>query len=302
MGVDVILPDMALYDTLRLYISNDAYHLVPESGGDLAQTGLGTTLIFNRRTNEITTRPTLDPPTTYDSALLVYGFFGLVSLLRSDYLIFVTSRKRVSKVLDADVYLARDFKVFPMDPSLSAKALGQSMGLHRPNEAFLLSLIKGHLYSGPFYFTYGGYDLTSRMQAQDPNDKRALFERADDRFFWNKHLQTRLIDLAENSRGVNIGAFILPVLFGFCTIKTASINSRDFIFGVISRRSRFRAGTRYFSRGIDQDGNVSNFNETEQFVVLDGPDSKGLGPVRGDVRASYAQIRGSVPIYWAEVN
>lgn len=87
-----------------------------------------------------------------------------------------------------------------------------------------------------------------------------------------------------------------------CTIKTASINSREFVFGVISRRSRYRAGTRYFSRGIDQDGNVSNFNETEQFVVLDGPDAKGVGPIRGDIRASYAQIRGSVPIYWAEVN
>ena len=87
-----------------------------------------------------------------------------------------------------------------------------------------------------------------------------------------------------------------------CTVKSASINGRDFIFGVISRRSRYRAGTRYFSRGIDPKGNVSNFNETEQFVLLDSADSKQLGPVKGDIRASYAQIRGSVPIYWAEVN
>lgn len=138
-----------------------------------------------------------------------------------------------------------------MDPSLSAKALSKSVGIHRPDETFLLSLIKGHLYSGPFYFTYGGFDLTSRMQAQDPADKRPFFERTDDRFFWNKHLQTRFIDLAHNTQGVNvsglsyrvferrnihadvaipisslrprpsyslltpqIGAFILPVLFG----------------------------------------------------------------------------------------
>ena len=87
-----------------------------------------------------------------------------------------------------------------------------------------------------------------------------------------------------------------------CEIKTATINGRDFIFGVLSRRSRYRAGTRYFSRGIDPQGNVSNFNETEQFVVLDHADSKTVGPIRGDIRASYAQIRGSVPIYWAEVN
>ena len=142
----------------------------------------------------------LDPPSSYDSAILVYGLFGLISLYKSepyilnlearhgivtpllafvaDYLIFITSRKRVSRVLDTDIYLARDFKVFPIDPSTSADAINKHAGLHRPNETFLLSLIKGHLYSGPFYYTYGGYDITSRMQAQDTiNDKRPMFER-----------------------------------------------------------------------------------------------------------------------------
>lgn len=47
---------------------------------------------------------------------------------------------------------------------------------------------------------------------------------------------------------------------------------------------------------------MSNFNETEQFIALDGPDSKGTGGTRGDIRASYVQVRGSVPLYWAEVN
>lgn len=36
--------------------------------------------------------------------------------------------------------------------------------------------------------------------------------------------------------------------------------------------------------------------------MLDHADSKTVAPIRGDIRASYAQIRGSVPIYWAEVN
>lgn len=68
--------------------------------------------------------------------------------------------------------------MFPIDPSTSADAINRTAGLHRPNETFLLSLIKGHLYSGPFYYTYGGYDITSRMQVQDTiNDKRPMFER-----------------------------------------------------------------------------------------------------------------------------
>lgn len=94
-----------------------------------------------------------------------------------------------------------------------------------------------------------------------------------------------------------------------CELKDVNINRRPLVFGLISRRSRFRAGTRYFSRGIDKDGHVSNFNETEQFALLDHPSSSSYPPtgatsgaVQGQLRYSYVQIRGSVPVYWAEIN
>lgn len=82
------------------------------------------------------------------------------------------------------------------------------------------------------------------------------------------------------------------------------MNGRPVLFGLISRRSRYRAGTRYFSRGIDRDGNVSNFNETEQILILDAQNENSLasGPLKGDIRFSYVQTRGSVPVYWAEIN
>ena len=82
--------------------------------------------------------------------------------------------------------------------------------------------------------------------------------------------------------------------------KSATINSRDLTFTLASRRNRFRAGTRYFSRGIDKEGNVSNFNETEQILLLDAPGKNGA--VQGEIRFSYVQTRGSVPVYWAEIN
>ena len=62
---------------------------------------------------------------------------------------------------------------------------------------------------------------------------------------------------------------------------------------LISRRSRYRAGTRYFRRGIDPEGHVANFNETEQ-ILLVGDES--------GTQLSFVQIRGSIPVYWAEVN
>jgi len=56
---------------------------------------------------------------------------------------------------------------------------------------------------------------------------------------------------------------------------------------LISRLSSRRAGTRFNSRGIDDDGNVSNFVETE--TVFWSPTGLCF---------SYTQVRGSVPIFW----
>ena len=58
---------------------------------------------------------------------------------------------------------------------------------------------------------------------------------------------------------------------------------------LISRLSCRRAGTRFNSRGIDDDGNVANFVETE--TVFYHPSSLCF---------SYSQVRGSVPLFWEQ--
>lgn len=74
---------------------------------------------------------------------------------------------------------------------------------------------------------------------------------------------------------------------------------------LISRRSRFRAGTRYFRRGIDHEGHVANFNETEQILLIEPLSAPGGPRSSGDnfaSKLSFVQIRGSVPLFWAEVS
>ena len=89
-------------------------------------------------------------------------------------------------------------------------------------------------------------------------------------------------------------------------LRSAVVNNRDLLFLLISRRSRHRVGTRYFTRGIDIQGNVANFNETEQIVLLDPLPANGeparRGRVDGRERLSFVQVRGSVPLFWAEIN
>ncbi|KAE8740672.1 hypothetical protein FOCC_FOCC013820 [Frankliniella occidentalis] len=58
--------------------------------------------------------------------------------------------------------------------------------------------------------------------------------------------------------------------------------------GLISRRSRFRAGTRYKRRGVDEEGKCANYVETEQIVSYQSH------------TVSFVQVRGSVPVYWSQ--
>jgi phosphatidylinositol 4-phosphatase len=82
-----------------------------------------------------------------------------------------------------------------------------------------------------------------------------------------------------------------------------SINGRHFKLCLISRRSRYRAGTRYFRRGIDQEGHVANFVETEQLLLVDDPKTSDLHSSDDfSIKMSFVQVRGSVPVFWAEVN
>lgn len=200
--------------------------------------------------------------------------------------------------------------------------------LHDPDEDAYLTLLQTLLKTGPMYFSYS-FDITNSFQRQaSSNPSHALWQRADDRFFWNKFAQSDLIRFATGitsgsgfrQHGVHqTGAdpFILPVMFGMMEITTTRIKSTPLTFALITRRSRYRAGTRYLTRGIDEHGHVANFNETEQIVVLnDG--TRGMGGIGGeggmqngkvggfdgqDMQVmSYIQTRGSVPVYWAEVS
>lgn len=48
------------------------------------------------------------------------------------------------------------------------------------------------------------------------------------------------------------------------------MNGQTFNWTIISRRSVDKAGTRFYSRGINDQGKVANFVETEQIIEFNG--------------------------------
>ncbi|KAI0253499.1 SAC domain-containing protein, partial [Lactifluus subvellereus] len=74
------------------------------------------------------------------------------------------------------------------------------------------------------------------------------------------------------------------------------VNGRKLQLCLISRRSRLRAGTRYFRRGVGHDSHDADFNGTEQIVTVPADLNEAATTL------SFVQIRGSVPVFWAEIN
>nr|XP_027213923.1 phosphatidylinositide phosphatase SAC2-like [Penaeus vannamei] len=153
--------------------------------------------------------------------------------------------------------------------------------------------------SDSFYFSSEA-DLTSSLQRQSLSSydrSLPIWRRANDNFFWNRHL---LIDLI-SQEGSNFDVWIVPVIQGFVQIEAVPLDapisspddsvdkSRDhYTLTLISRRSRYRAGTRYKRRGVDEEGYVANYVETEQIVSY------------SHHRVAFVQVRGSVPVFWSQ--
>ncbi|KAG6160833.1 hypothetical protein E4U47_001003 [Claviceps purpurea] len=234
-----------------------------------------------------------------------------VSAIPDKYVIIINKAVPAGRLKGQTVYKLVTAEILPM----------RERQIHDPDEDTFLGLLNTFLRTSPMYFSYA-IDLTNSIQRQSQADTSSpLWMRADDRFFFNKHLQSDLIEFrthgsrSQPGKQPAIDPFILPCIFGMLEIKATKFKGTPITMVLISRRSRHRGGTRYFTRGVDEEGHVANYNETEQIIILNDS-SSGLagyagssdmqsGKLGGDQEMqimSYVQTRGSVPTYWAEIN
>lgn len=147
------------------------------------------------------------------------------------------------------------------------------------------------LSNGSFYYS-NDFDLTSTLQTRGVNETLDELNHYSPLYMWNSFLADEMIqfrsNLDSNNRSVlDDNRFLTTVIRGFA--KTVPMGRQDSIT-IISKQSWRRAGTRYNTRGIDDDGNVANFVETE--FIYYNPSKKSI--------FTYTQIRGSVPTFWEQ--
>lgn len=208
------------------------------------------------------------------------GFLGTINLLAGRYLVVATQRQLVGYIAGHAIWRLAKAELIPY--CRSTLHLNQDQLVDNNTH---IAMIEQVLSTPYIYFSYS-YDLTHTLQRLHDIGpdfwSQSLVERADHRFMWNGNLLKGL-------KRTDLRNFCLPLLHGFVSINQCRINGLDFTWALISRRGIYRAGTRLFRRGIDRDGNVANFVETEQIIDF-----------RND-RASFVQIRGSIPLYWNQL-
>eukprot|EP00727_Mastigamoeba_balamuthi_P000087 m51a1_g10075 putative phosphatidylinositide phosphatase sac1 (833) ;mRNA; r:31992-38864 len=266
---------MALCTELDMRVSDRAIVLTPTRGGS--------SLVIDRSQPldrlSLTSQPPEVPGAVRRAA---YGVVGFVTTLAGAHVVVVTRRTAVGDV-PRRLWRADAFDVVCVAPPSQRPALTEQQ---RADEERYMALVREMLAVRSMYYA-DDWDATLCAQAAaslTAEQRQApLWQRADTRFFWNRALVQPLIDAQAD-------AWVVPFFLGFAGRKEVELGGRRFALGLVSRRSRFRAGTRLFMRGVDAMGCTANFVETEQLAL--GPD----GAV-----ASLVQIRGSIPVFWEQL-
>jgi endonuclease/exonuclease/phosphatase family metal-dependent hydrolase len=256
------------------------------------------------------------------SSLKVYGTLGLITIGRDVFLCVVSNARQVATVRpgeDVQQILAVEFHCLNRDnyDHLLNDAInpysddtieadnwdynGQSQRESLMDHPCVT--LKKMLSGGSFYFSTD-FDLTKRVQDRSAESSTVAVESLDAGFLWNAYMIQPLVDfrsrLAEHERdALDDSGILTSAIRGFAKTVYVPASSSPARFSkqgqpsnmtVISRLSCRRAGTRFNARGIDDDGNVANFVETETIFCTDV------------LCFSYVQCRGSVPLFWEQAN
>lgn len=210
--------------------------------------------------------------------ITIEAIFGIYDLLGGSYTAVVTESEPYVATAGIEIRRAKNISIVPL---FQSNSLSQT---RKQDEEAYLGLLQETLLQHKFFYS-ATFEMTHTQQriAKFRQDQllEPMWMRAEPAFFWNRDIVYELI----NKRADD---WIVPFMSGHIEYEAkcqADEETFDLLF--ISRRSKFRQGCRFTKRGVDENGNVANYVETEQILIM------------RDRITSYVQIRGSIPLQWS---
>lgn len=147
-----------------------------------------------------------------------------------------------------------------------------------------------YLNNGAFYYS-STYDIS--LNSQQSRNRSGHDHPRLENFVWNEFLIRPVFNLAAQLPEDQLNFLSNSILFskivkGFFGFRTVSISDVDYKISLHSRIAAKKAGTRFNSRGLDDQGNASIFCETDVIITS------------SNFVFSYVLLRGSVPVFWEQ--
>ncbi|KAF8607527.1 inositol polyphosphate phosphatase [Ceratobasidium sp. AG-I] len=190
---------------------------------------------------------------------------------------------------------------YEMSDAYERDSFGQQMQTTQPVYEHPCSSLSKIMSSGTFYYASNGkWDISTRLEVRTRREAAHDQSVFDPRFVWNEYIAESLTDFRarlDQSERDELDAchFIILTIQGYVGLYNVPLPAAPQAggpvigtIGIISRLGWKRAGTRFNTRGVDDDGNVANFVETETIFSTKNN------------CWSYVQIRGSVPLFWEQ--
>lgn len=145
-------------------------------------------------------------------------------------------------------------------------------------------------FQSSFFFSYT-YDLTSHSQkkylmlnSSHLQQSMISVKQNTNRFWWNMHMLKPLIREGLSAQ------WQLKMIQGYVGAFNTTLKSNKHVeYYLISRRQWIRSGTLKNHTGIDEEGYVANYVETEQILIID------------HLKSSFVFVRGSLPMFWQKL-
>ena len=257
------------------------------------------------------------------------AILGMINIKNTNFILYVTSSEKVGQLKDQDVFKITEVDFFEISDPKKQRIINQEINDLKDGIKKLLklgfyysfgvdltssqqyqsrilsdlkvgikSIFKNDSYNNDtdnikqnqnFYKMEFRPENTNKFRISENVEEslKQIYLTSCEKYFFNKNLYKKFLDPSTNTPIDS--CFIIPIICGYFGTFSYEIDGATLYFTLISRRSQNHCGTRYNTRGINDDGHVANFCESEQIVIY----KNNL--------LSFSQLRGSVPVFFQQI-
>ena len=252
------------------------------------------------------------------------AILGMITIKDKNFILYIASSEKVGQLKNQDIFRITEVDFFEISDPKKQRINNQEINDLKDGIKKLLKL--GFYYSFGVDLTssqqyqsrilndiksgikslfnkktndeYNSHQYQNYYKRENINNKFGISENIEEslksiyltsceKYFFNKNLYKKFLDPSTNTPIDS--CFIVPITCGYFGTFSHEIDGETLYFALISRRSQNHCGTRYNTRGINDDGHVANFCESEQIIIY----KNNL--------LSFSQLRGSVPVFFQQI-